>query len=323
MTIASCGALFAGRLADWHAQTERLWARLKDSVFSAKDMAALGYDMLDTSRRSPLEALAKLYGFDLTTVAGRAALIEEHMARVAEAGIKPAWWTAVIARIKDALKRLGFGQGATTDDEIARLLSLARKAASKNATGAPEGAPAQDSRQSLEKPTRAEDVRLANRATEAIRPTNNAGGSGVVFYATAGAFGASLQRAGDRRRGGRRNRGAFRREGPLAAHKTGRACSAPKAKRRHRRAERSRRSEPENWRDVKNDRRGLAGKFTYGGQGRHGLPPQGLSQRVCERKRGTDAESGGRPRKAVAGRCVCFSAARLENHGRRATRGTA
>jgi hypothetical protein len=71
-----------------------------------------------------LEELANAYGYDLSTPEGRAATIEEHLARLAEDPDAPRWFDGVVAHITQLLRAIGFN--AWTDADTRVLLAKAR-----------------------------------------------------------------------------------------------------------------------------------------------------------------------------------------------------
>jgi 3D (Asp-Asp-Asp) domain-containing protein len=114
---AGLRGLFRGELAgQYDAIMGHAFDHLSGQDFGANHGDLHGY-------RS-LADLARGYGFDLSTAEGRAATVEEHMARVAETANPPAWYHRVIAALSDLIRKMGFTHW--TDSDTHMLLEQAR-----------------------------------------------------------------------------------------------------------------------------------------------------------------------------------------------------
>jgi hypothetical protein len=107
-----------------------LWHQLRTARFSPPEARHLGYHSLwglAHSYHHPGEG----QDYNPATVRGRANLIEEHLARLAEGGLRPAWWPAATGYLKKLLPKSANGNllQAITDHDLARLLTRARQAA--------------------------------------------------------------------------------------------------------------------------------------------------------------------------------------------------
>jgi hypothetical protein len=123
-------ALFAKNPSGWYRLTEQLWNQLRTARFSPPEARHLGYHSLQELARSyhhPGEG----QDYNSATVRGRANLIEEHLARLAEGGLRPAWWPAVTGYLKKLLPKTTNGNlfQAISDDGLRHLLRRARQAA--------------------------------------------------------------------------------------------------------------------------------------------------------------------------------------------------
>jgi hypothetical protein len=95
---------------------EAAWAR-----FSGQD---LGEEFAARHGYRTLEDLARWYGYDPATPEGRASIMEEHWARLAEDPNPPRWFDAVLSEITRLLRAMGFN--AWTDADTRVLLARAR-----------------------------------------------------------------------------------------------------------------------------------------------------------------------------------------------------
>lgn len=105
-------ALFKeGRYSDaWFKMTEDLWEAHREDI------------------KKRCAAYVNAEGFDVDSESGRANLVEEWLARLAETNRKPLWWKSIVSKVRALLRSVGLDV-AWSDSDIQQLLADAATAA--------------------------------------------------------------------------------------------------------------------------------------------------------------------------------------------------
>jgi hypothetical protein len=123
-------ALFGRNPSGWYRLTEQLWKQLGATPFSPEDAQRLGYRSL-TELADAYHRPENGQNYDPTTVEGRGNLVGEHLARLAERGIRPSWFQNAVGWTKKLIRNVTKDRYLKdiTDDDVVRLLAESRKAA--------------------------------------------------------------------------------------------------------------------------------------------------------------------------------------------------
>ena len=114
----------------FHGIMDAFWQHQAGQDFGADFKRTNGYGSLDE--------LASWYGYDQTTPKGRASILEEHFARLAEDPAPPRWFDAVVGKFTELFRKFGFN--AWTDSDTRLLLQKGRDAMGTDRKAAAEQA---------------------------------------------------------------------------------------------------------------------------------------------------------------------------------------